>query len=208
MGMYFNSADTMKLCGKLNMRFSEQNLDQIRQDPDRLAKFNDPQNNRRTLARIAYKSGTWPTKKSTNNKALRWFKFLKDLQDNNAAVAKSIKQALYDGLTTKANGVYKYKSLIFTAIEGTVVKFSPMDIKVLDANNGTVGLSLLFVLQTAAVGAGTYDPATAPDTGEDYNQEPNDDDNSGVDPSTAVVVRSGKPTRTAPAKKAAKKKKR
>ena len=52
MGLYFNKPDTVKLCAKLNRRFSDQNLDDIRTDPDRLAKFLNPAANARTLQRI------------------------------------------------------------------------------------------------------------------------------------------------------------
>jgi hypothetical protein len=205
MGLLFNTADTVKICAKLNRRFSEERLDEIRGDPDRLAKFQNPSANTRTLARIAYKSGLWPTRRPTNNKAKRWFKFLKDIQDNNATVARAIKQALFDGITAQASGVDKYSALTFIAIEGPVLKFTTMDLPIM--NGGTqVGLVLLFTLQTPPAATGQHDPSATADSGEDSGQEPNDDDDSGVDPSATVTVISR--TRTASKKKASKKKKK
>ena len=151
MGLYFNTADTAKLCAKLNRRFSDPSLSEIRSDPDRLEKFLNPGANNRSLQRIAYKSGLWPTKNPTTNKAKRWFRFLKDINDGSATIAKNIRQALYDGLTKQTAGAYDYSQLVFTAIEGPVVKFTSSDIAITDGGGNSVGKALLLCLQTAVI---------------------------------------------------------
>ncbi len=111
MGMIFNSPETVRLCGRLNRRFSEKRLNKIRSDPKRLAKFLHASTNRRTLARIAFKSGTYPGNSSTDNVAKRWFYFLQNLP---TAASLAIKEALEKALTTKdssGNYVYEFASL-------------------------------------------------------------------------------------------------
>jgi hypothetical protein len=178
MGLYFNKPDTVKLCAKLNKRFSDQNLIDIRSDPDRLAKFN-PANNR-SLQRIAYKSGLWPTKDKASNKAKRWYKFLKDINDDTTTTtASDIKTQLWSGLTHQTSGAYDYSQLVFTAIEGPAVKFTHQDLPIYNAAGTQTGKALLFVLQTMAVGTGQINEP-GPDQGEDTSNEPDDDDDSDV----------------------------
>lgn len=204
MGLLFTSLDTVKLCARLNRRFSEDNIAEIRDDPDRLKKF-DPANNR-SLARVAYKSGIHPGKKPANNIAKRWFRFLKDLDGTTSA---AIKAALWKGLTTKTGSDYIYQSLVFATFEGGVTRFSPTDLSVLDAaGNDTGRYSMLFTLQTKAIGNLTYDPSGTPDVGE-TPQEPNDpqpDPDPEPAPAPAPVVTKGTTVRKTLRKKTSKKK--
>lgn len=170
MGLLFTSADTVKLCARLNRRFSEASLADIRDDPNRMLKFDPAQN--RTLARIAYKSGIHPGRRPSSNVAKRWFRFLKDLDPT---VARQIRAALWRGLATKIGSDYKYQSLIFVTFEGPSTRFSaPTDLPILRANGTQTGFfSLLLTLQTASIGTLTYDPEPNPDPGE-TPAEPND----------------------------------
>jgi hypothetical protein len=172
MGMVFNSAETVRLCGRLNRRFSEKRLNKIRSDPSRLLKFINANTNHRTLARIAYKSGTYPGNSPTDNVAKRWFYFLQNLP---AGVSLAIKEALETALTATdpTGSTYVYESLVFVAYEGTTTSFTPIDLPVRDAYGIPTGTSsMLFSLQTAGAGNSTYTPP--PDQGEDDTTEPDD----------------------------------
>lgn len=202
MGMVFNSTETIRLCGRLNRRFSEKRLKGIRTSPKRLSKFLNASTNKRTLARIAYKSGTYPGNSPTDNVAKRWFFFLQSLP---ADVSLAIKEALEKGLTTQDDGGdYLYESLIFVAYEGPTTFFTATDLPIVDANGNPMGTySMLFSLQTAAAGNSTYTPP--PDEGENDSTEPDDGppDTDSVKSNAAKKKAAKKKT----AKKAAKKKK-
>lgn len=201
MGMVFNSAETIRLCGRLNRRFSEKRLKGIRTSPRRLGKFLNASTNKRTLARIAYKSGTYPGNAPTDSVAKRWFYFLQNLP---ADVSLAIKKALEKGLTSQDdNGDYMYESLIFVAYEGPTTIFTAIDLPVVDANGDLTGTySMLFSLQTAAAGSSTYTPP--PDQDEDDSTEP-DDGPPDID-SGSGSVKLKAPRRTGAKKKAGKKK--
>ena len=205
MGMVFNSAETVRLCGRLNRRFSERRLNQIRTTPKRLKKFLNAGTNHRTLARIAYKSGTYPGSAPTDNVAKRWFFFLQNLP---AGVSLAIKRALEKGLTSQNGANFVYESFLFVTYEGATTSFTPMDLPVVDAGGNPTGtFTLLFSLQTAAVGNSTFTPP--PDQDED-STEPDDgppDTDSGSG-SVRLKARKKKAAKKKAARKAAKKKKR
>jgi hypothetical protein len=185
MGLLFTSADTVKLCARLNRRFSEDKIAEIRDDPNRMMKFN-PTNNR-SLVRIAYKSGIHPGRRPSSNVAKRWFRFLKDLDP---ATARQIRAALWKGLDTKVGSDYRYQSLIFVTFEGPVTKFSgPTDLPILKANGTQTGFfSLLLTLQTASIGNLTYDPEPNPDPGETAAEPDDPVPDPDLDPPSSPVV--------------------
>jgi hypothetical protein len=204
--MVFNSAETIRLCGRLNRRFSEKRLKGIRTSPKRLNKFLNAGTNKRTLARIAYKSGTYPGSSPTDNVAKRWFFFLQNLPAN---VSLAIKKALEKGLTSQDDGGdYIYESFVFVAYEGPTTVFAAIDLPVVGADGNPTGTySMLFSLQTAAAGNSMYTPP--PDDDEDSSTEPDDgppdiDSGSGSVKLKAVKKKTAKKKT---AKKAAKKKK-
>ena len=173
MGMIFTTPDTVKLCARLNRRFSDDNLDAIRGKPKRLAKFLDPIHNRRTLARIAYKSGLYPSNNPVSDIAKRWFYFLKTTIPD--TVAMDIRQQLLSGLTDMVGSDYKFRSLIFIAFEGPALKFTHEDIDILDSAGVATGYcSKLFKLQTVEIGDDGYDPTQTADPDEDDAHEPKD----------------------------------
>lgn len=215
MGMLFTGKHTAKICARLNRRFSDDNLEDIRKNPKKMAKFLAPLTNKRTLARIAYKSGTYPSNSPRSKVAKRWFYFLKN--NVNASVALQIRQALLKGLTDTSGGGWKYNALVFVAFEGNVMRFSTEDLDVLDPYDNPTGKSvLLFKLQTARIDEDVeYDASATKDPDEVENDEPNE----GVpDPevfaarvrrSRQVVIKAKKagPKRKVAKKKAVKKKK-
>lgn len=203
MGMLFTGKHTAKICARLNRRFSDENLDAIRRNDRRRAKFLDPINNRRTLARIAYKSGTYPSNSPRSDVAKRWFYFLKN--NVSSAIALQIRQALLKGITEPHAGGYKYNALVFVAFEGQVMRFSTEDLDVIDPYGQPTGKSvLLFKLQTARIDENVaYDPSTTMDP----DEAPGEPDEDTPDPETATApaITSGARKKVAK-KKAAKKK--
>ncbi len=188
MGMLFTGQHTAKICARLNRRFSDDNLDAIRGNRRKLAKFLDPINNRRTLARIAYKSGTYPTDSPTSRVAKRWFFFLDRVVT--PGIALQIRQALLKGITEPHDNGYKYNALVFVAIEGQVMRFSTDDIDVVDSQGQPTGKSvLLFKLQTRSIPSNVaHDPPKDPD--EDDVTEP-DEDPPDLEPAVAPAMTSG-----------------
>jgi len=200
--MVFNSAETIRLCGRLNRRFSERRLHQIR-TTNRINKFLNAGTNHRTLARIAYKSGTYPGSAPTDRVAKRWFFFLKNLPAN---VSLAIKEALEKGLTTTTGpNQYVYESFVFVAYEGTTTNFTPIDLPVVDAGGNPTGTySMLFSLQTAAAGGDVFVPP--PDDGEGDPSTDPDDGPPDIDSGSGSVRLKARKKKKAAKKKAAKKK--
>lgn len=168
MGMLFTTQETTRLVNRLNRRFNDDNIDNIRGNTKRLKKFTDLN---RTLPRIAYKSGTYPGAATTDDVAKRWFYFLLHLDP---AIATQIKQHLKTGLTdTLMNGDYKYLSFSFVAYEGPCQHFDCEDVSQVDAGGTPTGYFIkIFKLQTPVAGQDKFDAST-PDMGEAAN-EPDD----------------------------------
>lgn len=203
MGMLFTGQHTAKICARLNRRFSDDNLDAIRGSRRKRAKFLDPINNKRTLARIAFKSGTYPSDSPTSRVAKRWFFFLDKVVTS--TIALEIRQALLKGITEERDEDYRYNALVFVAIEGQGMRFSTEDIEVLDPQGNPTGKAvLLFKLQTQRIPTNVaYDPSETSDPDEDETTEPNEDPPD-PEPVPAPAVTSGAGTKIAK-EKAAKK---
>ena len=201
MGLLFNNAATLKICSKLNRRFSEEKLEDIRTNQARKDRF-DP-SKRRTLERVAYKSGLWPGRGQAGEKAKRWYKFLFDMRAASPTTHDAIRQALWDGIND-SNVV----AITFVALESpdAQYRFTPSAISVVDPANPSINKEILvMVLQTPALGAGAG--AVPPRDTDEPVGEIQDPDPSGIEDPMPAPALAGRKYRPAPKKKAAAKKK-
>jgi hypothetical protein len=199
-GLLFNSDATLKICAKLNRKFSEEKLTEIRLNSEMRARF-DP-SKKRTLERVAYKSGLWPGKRRDGKLARRWYKFLKDLRTASGSTHDSIRQALWSGIMDDANVL----QVAFTALESPddQYHFDSVLRDVVDPGdpNGTKKIQILTLQTPHAVGAMADVP---PKDTDETNTEPDDPDPTTIeDPPSSLKRQAAK--KKATKKKAAKKK--
>ena len=169
MGFWVSTPNIQRLIAKLNWKFSDAQIDRIKNRPVRLNRFN-PANNR-NLRKIARLMRIWPGASANNSDALKWYGFLAWLhQQQNAAtgnsVAQDIRAAIFAALTDPNNCV----SISFVAIEGADVRLTTSTIPV---GQGPEYV-LVLVLQTIDAGGVTAaDPG--PSDGNDSQDDPGED---------------------------------
>ncbi len=182
MGFWVSTPNIQRLIAKLDWKFSDALIGHIRNNPNRLARFN-PANNR-NLRRIARLMRIWPGASANNLDARKWYGFLAWLhaQQNaatgNTNVADDIRAAIYGGLTDP-NCI----SISFIAIQGADVRLTTSQIQPALGPNYVLAV----VLQTIDAGGVTAtDPG--PTDGNDL------EDNSGEDlPAVGFANQKAKP---------------
>jgi hypothetical protein len=168
MGFWVSTPNIQRLIAKLDWKFSDAQIDQIKNDPIRLARF-DPANSR-NLRRIARLMRIWPGASANNSDARKWYGFLAWLHTKqNAAtgntVADDIRTAIYGGLTDP-----NCRSISFIAIQGADIRLTKSIIQLVPGP----GNLLVVVLQTIDAG-GVTQPDPGAQDGPDSEDDPGDD---------------------------------
>jgi hypothetical protein len=169
MGFWVSTPNIQRLIAKLDWKFSDARINNIKNNPTRLGRFN-PANNR-NLRKIARLMRIWPSGSANNTDALKWYGFLQWLnQQQNPAtgntVAQDIRSAIYKALIDARN----CHSISFVTIQGANISLTTSEIQI-DAGPDYL---LVVVLQTMDAGGVTAaDPG--PTDGTDSQDNPGED---------------------------------
>jgi hypothetical protein len=172
MGFWVTTQNIQRLVAKLDWKFSDDRIKLIRNNANRLARF-DPNINR-NLRNVARLMRIWPggPNDSGTTDAMKWYGFLMWLHtQTNAAnggatiIADDLRSLIFNGLNDPS-----CKSISFLAIEGTDVRLASSQISLAQAPFYVLAV----VLQTVAHGNDPK-PDPGPTDGADSQDPPGDD---------------------------------
>lgn len=147
MGFWVSTGNIQRLIAKLDWKFSDAQIDKIRSNPVRMARFDPAQP--RNLRNIARLMRIWPGSGPTTTDAMKWWGFLAWLHNQtnaatgNTTIGPDIRSEIFNALNHR-----DCASISFVAVEGTDVRLTTSQIRLAPRP----AYILVVVLQTVAHG--------------------------------------------------------